>query len=123
MSKFNDFINQFLVEQELPPMNEPGGGMPGGGMPGGGMPGGESQPPPPEKTFDKPYRELGQLLYRALESDFDSFPEDLKNLVYDVAPNGEDSIKSDEDGSKLFAAIDDLLNSSIEPEVKSFEER
>jgi hypothetical protein len=67
------------------------------------------QPPmPPKKEFDKPYQDLAQILYKALRMNFETLPQAEKDKVLSVVPDGETSIDSDNVGSALFAAVEEV---------------
>lgn len=77
-----------------------------------GTPGQPSQPeaaPQEPKQFDKPYADLGKLLYKSLRMNYDEIPDGLKNKILAITPQGDKSIETDEQGSNLFKVVEEII--------------
>jgi len=96
------------VGQPPTPQAPPAGNVPGIGAES--PPAAQPPAPPQPVTFDKPYQDLGRLLYHALRVNFDEWPDELKHKIHNIAPDGAKSIESDEDGVSLFKAVEDAIN-------------
>lgn len=113
MAKFDELIKKhetyLITEQPGEGEMEPDQGMDGMEAPDQQQQ--QQQPAPmPPKVFDKPYQDLGQILYKALRMNFGDIPETIQDQIHVIAPDGSDSIDSDEKGSALFGAVESILS-------------
>jgi len=135
MSKFNDFVANYLLEQD-----DMGGGDMGGAPAPGPAPmdatpmgmGGQAQPPPAPKEPDAnqlPMSSLAQILYLALRTNLNDLPRSDRDKIKSLTPRGAASIESDEDGTRYFSEINKIFDREeeeedmVEPEVTPAEMR
>jgi hypothetical protein len=70
-------------------------------------------PVPPPKFMDKPYADIGQLLYKALKFDFNKLSDEQKSVVNDLAKLGPKSIDTDEKGMSMFQAVERITSDLV----------
>lgn len=114
--KFDEIIKgKYNILSEADPAGQgipPPPAAPDAGMAGAPPPAPIAQPQPEQekKPFDKPYTDLGQLLYKALRLNFESLSEEAQKSITDIAAQGAESIDSDEKGAALFQAVQKIVN-------------
>ena len=99
-----------------------GGGMGSDGQMDGEMPApsmdGSPEPDAGAETakpvYDKPYQDLGTVLYNALRVSFEDIEQSAQRKILALHP---DDIKSDEQGVALFKTIESVLNEMNGPDT------
>lgn len=126
--KFDNMLSEMygsLLEQGEGGVDPAAGGVPGGIPPpppdaGAGAPpapgGAPAQPPAAPQKFDKPYQDLGELLYKALRINFDDLTASQQDRILNVGP---DNIDSDEKGALIFKIVEEILNDRGDPTPSS----
>lgn len=120
MRKFDEYVRSILFEDDVPDPIGAGGGIedPGGmGAPGAPLdlpaqePGPQDQQPPQEQLrYDKPYQDLGRVLYQALRTNWEDIPNTHQDRISRLTPGGVESIDSDEEGVALFKAVEHIIS-------------
>ena len=131
MKKFSSMVSEKFNKYGMIMEDAAGGGMPTGSadatsVPDAPAPAPNDQSPTPAQgaqpqkaSYDKPYQDLGKILYKALRLDFDDLGSALQQQIMNLKP---DQIDSDEQGVALFKEVEKILNEQqgTEPNQSGF---
>lgn len=118
-SEFQRYVNQILSEGQDDGFG--GTDVNPEDIQQGEVPNADTSPTPEEgattekKTYDKPYKDLANIAYKALRTDFDKVPKTYQDKLLRLDP--EDTT-DDEKGVAIFQTIEEIVNDiyGVEPE-------